>query len=325
MQLARRATQGRLTTLDRLWTQPELILHRAGLTPDRWQTGVLRTRKAQTLLLCSRQAGKTLVAAAQALRTALLEAPALVLVLTPSERQSSEFMRRVKELHEALRRPTNVAGRVLSYYEKQAAEAEQDDLYFRMPEKTRESTLQLHLDNGSRIIGLPASEGKVRVYSSVALLVVDEASRVDDALYSAMRPMLAVSRGRLLAAVDALRPARLVPRGLARRRRLGAGQGNGRAVPAHPGRLPRARAAGAGRTLVPARVPVQFRGRRQRRVRLRGRPGGLERRGGALVPGLRPCQSITSSVWIWGRRATTAPWPSWNAPGRPSPTTAVGG
>jgi hypothetical protein len=37
------------------------------------------------------------------------------------------------------------------------------------------------------------------VYSSVALLVIDEASRVDDALYGAMRPMLAVSRGRLLA------------------------------------------------------------------------------------------------------------------------------
>ena len=66
LQLARRATQGRLTTLDRLWTRPELILRRAGLTPDPWQAGVLRARKAQTLLLCSRQAGKTLVAAAQA-------------------------------------------------------------------------------------------------------------------------------------------------------------------------------------------------------------------------------------------------------------------
>src|SRR5262249_21297409 len=68
-----------------------------------------------------------------------------------------------------------------------------------LPARTRESSLQLHLDNGSRIIGLPASEGKVRVYSSVALLVIDEASRVDDTLYRAMRPMLAVSRRRLLA------------------------------------------------------------------------------------------------------------------------------
>src|SRR6516165_8793859 len=121
--LAARATQGRLTTLDKLWPYPELILQQAGLTPDRWQTEVLRTRKTQILLLCSRQVGKTLVAAALALRTALLEAPALVLVLTPSERQSSEFIRRIKELHEALRQPMNVAGQVLSLYEKQVSEA----------------------------------------------------------------------------------------------------------------------------------------------------------------------------------------------------------
>jgi hypothetical protein len=103
------------------------------------------------------------------------------------------------DLHEALRQSRNLAGRVQSYNEKQVAEADRDDVYFRLPAKTRDSKLQLHLDNGSRIIGLPASEGKVRVYSSVALLLIDEASRVSDALYSAMRPMLAVSRGRLLA------------------------------------------------------------------------------------------------------------------------------
>jgi hypothetical protein len=143
--------------------------------------------------------GKTLVAAALALRTALLEAPALVLILTPSERQSGEFMRRIQDLHAALCRPRHLAGRVQSVHEKRAAEAGKDDVYFRLPSKVRESSLQLHLDNGSRIIGLPASEGKVRVYSSVALLLIDEASRVDDALYRAMRPMLAVSRGRLLA------------------------------------------------------------------------------------------------------------------------------
>jgi len=199
LRLAQRATQGRLTNLDKLWPYPELILRQAGVTPDRWQAEVLRTRKAQLLLLCSRQVGKTLVAAALALRTALLEAPALVLVLTPSERQSSEFIRRIKELHEALRHPRDVAGGMLSFHEKQSAEAGKDDSYFRLPAKTRESSLQMHLDNGSRIIGLPASEGKVRVYSSVALLLIDEASRVDDALYRAMRPMLAVSRGRLLA------------------------------------------------------------------------------------------------------------------------------
>src|SRR5262249_28698426 len=157
LQLAQRASQGRLTSLDQLWPQPELILQRAGMTPDRWQTEVLRTRKAQILLLCSRQVGKTSVAAALALRTALLEAPAWVLVLTPSERQSSEFVRRIKELHEALRQSRSLAGPVQSLYAKRLAEAGQDQLYFHLPAKTRDTSLQLHLDNGSRIIGLPAS------------------------------------------------------------------------------------------------------------------------------------------------------------------------
>src|SRR5260370_21676685 len=110
LHLAQRATQGRLTTLGRLWPDPELIIKRAGMTPDRWQTEVLQTKRTQILLLCSRQVGKTLVAAALALRTALLEAPALVLILTPSERQSGEFMRRIKDLHEALCRPRDLAG-----------------------------------------------------------------------------------------------------------------------------------------------------------------------------------------------------------------------
>src|SRR5262249_45073748 len=36
-------------------------------------------------------------------------------------------------------------------------------------------------------------------YSGASLLCIDEAARVDDGLYFSVRPMLAVSRGRLLA------------------------------------------------------------------------------------------------------------------------------
>src|SRR5258708_499557 len=110
LRLAQRATQGRLTSLDKLWLHPELILLQAGMIPDPWQIQVLQSRRAQLLLLCSRQVGKTLVAAALALRTALPEAPALVVVLTPSERQPGEVVRRIKELHEAPRRPRDKAG-----------------------------------------------------------------------------------------------------------------------------------------------------------------------------------------------------------------------
>jgi hypothetical protein len=62
-----------------------------------------------------------------------------------------------------------------------------------------ETSLRLELEGGSRIISLPGSEATVRGYSSVTLLVVDEASRVEDELYTALRPMVAVSQGRLIA------------------------------------------------------------------------------------------------------------------------------
>lgn len=198
--LTQRALAGQLTTVDMLWAYPELILRRAGMAPDRWQAETLRSAAQQILLLCSRQVGKTEVGAALALRTALVEAPALVLVLSPSQRQSAEFLARVKNLYHVLTGPPRKLWREpQSWYDKMLVEAGKDDVFFRLPEKQRESLLQLHLANGSRIIGLPASEGKIRVYSSVALLLIDEASRVPDDLYRAVRPMLAVSRGRLVA------------------------------------------------------------------------------------------------------------------------------
>lgn len=51
--------------------------------------------------------------------------------------------------------------------------------------------------NGSRIVGLPDVESSPRGFSNVALLLIDEASRVEDEMYKAVRPMLAVSGGEL--------------------------------------------------------------------------------------------------------------------------------
>ncbi len=65
--------------------------------------------------------------------------------------------------------------------------------------KARENATRLELANGSRIESLPGTETTVRSFSAVKLLVIDEAARVPDPLYFAIRPMLAVSRGRLIA------------------------------------------------------------------------------------------------------------------------------
>jgi phage FluMu gp28-like protein len=56
----------------------------------------------------------------------------------------------------------------------------------------------VHLTNGSRIEALPGTEKTIRGFSGVDLLIVDEASRVEDELYFAVRPMLAISGGRLM-------------------------------------------------------------------------------------------------------------------------------
>jgi len=57
---------------------------------------------------------------------------------------------------------------------------------------------ELELSNHSRIVCLPCREDTVRGYGHISLLIIDEAARVPDELYRAVRPMLAVSGGRLI-------------------------------------------------------------------------------------------------------------------------------
>jgi hypothetical protein len=159
-------------SLSALRKDPNHTLTAAGMDPDPWQKQLLESKGRRLLLLCSRQAGKSTVAAALAVRTALLEPGAPVLLLSPSLRQSAELFRKVIDLFNGLGRPMAVKA---------------------------ESALRLELVNGARIISLPADEETIRGFSSVALLIIDEAARVADALYYSIRPMLAVSQGRLLA------------------------------------------------------------------------------------------------------------------------------
>lgn len=159
--------------LERFRQDPARLMADAGMMPDPWQASLLRFPSPRTLLLCSRQSGKSTTAAALALRTALLESRRLVLLLSPSLRQSSELFRKVADLYRDLGRPVASIS-------------------------PRDSALHLDLANGSRIVSLPGSEGSIRGFSSVSLLLVDEAARVDDALYRSVRPMLAVSQGQLV-------------------------------------------------------------------------------------------------------------------------------
>jgi hypothetical protein len=144
-----------------------------GVEPDPWQAKVLASTSRKIILCCSRQSGKSTVTGIDALHTACFQAGALCLLLSPSQRQSGELHRTVKHLHNACTLP--------------------------IPEIVSESALRLELANGARIIALPGEEANIRGYSGVTLAAVDEAARVPDSMIAAIRPMLAVSNGRLTA------------------------------------------------------------------------------------------------------------------------------
>lgn len=144
----------------------------AGIVPDEWQARLLRSAAARILLNCSRQSGKSTTAGTIAAHEAIYAPGSLTLLLSPTQRQSGELFRKVLDVYGGVGRPVPTEA---------------------------ETALTLELENGSRIVSLPGKEGTIRGYSGVDLLIVDEASRVADALYYAVRPMLAVSGGRLLA------------------------------------------------------------------------------------------------------------------------------
>ncbi len=142
-----------------------------GLDPDPWQRDLLRSSSDRVILNCSRQSGKSTMTAVITLHRALYHPGSLILCLAPALRQSQELFGKVLGFYRDLDRPVS-------------------------PQAERK--LSLELENGSRIVTLPGTEKTIRGFSGTALLVLDEAARVADELYFAVKPMLAVSGGALM-------------------------------------------------------------------------------------------------------------------------------
>ncbi len=142
-----------------------------GLDLDPWQREVLQSTGKRDLLNCSRQAGKSTTAAVLGLHAALYRPGSLTLLVSPSLRQSSELFRKVTDLRALL--PSQ-------------------------PDLLEDNRLSLSIKHGGRVVSLPGTEATIRGFSGASLIVEDEAARVDDALYMAVRPMLATSNGRLI-------------------------------------------------------------------------------------------------------------------------------
>ncbi len=172
MQTEERSGVGLLSGDLAMALDPAEFSRRAGIEPDQWQADLLRSTTPRVLLNCSRQSGKSTTVAIKNVHTALYEPGSLQLLISPAFRQSQELFRKCLDVYRNLGRPV-------------VADAE--------------NKLTLELSNGSRIVSLPGKEQTVRSFSGVRRITCDEASRIPDDLYRAVRPMLAVSGGELIA------------------------------------------------------------------------------------------------------------------------------
>lgn len=132
--------------------------------PETWQSKLLRTTAKRVLVRCARQTGKTQTTSGKALHTALHVPDRDVLIVSPTQRQSDEMLHRVSALYRGMRE---------------------------QPRLKRDNTSEMGLANGSRVVSLPGSEGGIRGFSGVKLLILDEASRIEDDVFASVLPMIA--------------------------------------------------------------------------------------------------------------------------------------
>jgi hypothetical protein len=159
---------GKVTEVEETVDIIAFVRERLGFDPDEKQEMVLRGGR-RGIVNCTRQWGKSTVTAAKAVHRAYSVAGSLTLVVTPSARQSGEFLRKAEEFVRRLGIKVRGDG---------------------------DNEISIAFPNGSRIVGLPGNEITARGYSA-SLLLIDEAARVDDRLYRTMRPSLAATNGDL--------------------------------------------------------------------------------------------------------------------------------
>lgn len=151
---------------------PTQLAPSIGMVLDPWQHDALRSEHRRQLWNCSRQSGKSTTAALLGCHRATYRPGALILIVSPTQRQSSEMFHKVRATYSDLGRPVKV-------------------------ETANATTLEL--ENASRIVSLPGGDANLRGFSGVDTVLIDEAARVDDATFHAVSPMVAVSGGTIIA------------------------------------------------------------------------------------------------------------------------------
>lgn len=153
------------------WDVARFARERLGFDADTVQSLVMNGRIHRGLLNCTRYWGKSTIGAIMALHRAYTREGTLTIAATPSGGHTTAFMRTVRRFARTLGLKSWSDGG---------------------------SETSVALPNESRIVGLPGSETHVRRFSTASLMVIDDAARVSDEMYRAVRPFVAIGRGDLL-------------------------------------------------------------------------------------------------------------------------------
>ena len=143
---------------------PATYIGRISNQPYEWQRDAMDPTKLRVILNCARQSGKSTDVSGIGTHSAKHVPESLNIIVSPSEQQSIETMKKC------------------------------EDYIARDPELlnslTKDSATEKEFANRSRIISLPGTERAVRGYSGPTVVIIDEASKVPDETYKAIRPML---------------------------------------------------------------------------------------------------------------------------------------
>ena len=157
-------------SLDKIYASAILGLSRSryvrslGFPAFDWQIIVLESTHKRKHILGARQCGKSTIVTVCPCHRARFFPKSLSIILGATEPQAREDMEKVKDF------------------------ISRDQDY---PKIIRDSDSLLELANGSRIVVVPATEKSARGYSSPDIIILDEASRIEDPVFkSGIMPML---------------------------------------------------------------------------------------------------------------------------------------
>lgn len=154
------------------YLDPLTFARKCGIDPYAWQVAALRSTAPREAWAVTRQGGKSTAASLLAVHTAIYRQRSTTLLVSPGQRQSGELFAKARFFYKLLGRPAGAVS---------------------------EAQTTLETEAGSRIIAVPGGTGgaTVRAYSA-DLILVDEAAQVDDATWTAIRPMVAATGGRII-------------------------------------------------------------------------------------------------------------------------------